>query len=97
MINAPQEGAGISSRKLNPIYCGGCWGGVGGAAVFGFFDRRGLAFIIPPPVVKETFCGSPGTLVSVNLSPTFFARNETVIGGFAPDFMGSPIMTVTAV
>ena len=57
---------------------------------------------MPPPVVKETFFGSPGTLVKVKLSPTFLARNDIAgraAGGLGPGGGGvrSPIITVTAV
>ena len=65
---------------LAPLYCcGGVAGGAGGALVFVLAFAlcfRGLAFIDAPPVVNETFCVSPGTLVSVKLSPTFLARSD---------------------
>jgi hypothetical protein len=71
--------------------------------VFGFgLCFRGFLFIPPPPVVNETFCGSPGTLVNVKLSPTFFARSDiagSAAGGFGLGAGGvrSPIMKVAAV
>src|SRR5574341_173179 len=58
-------------------YC--CRGGVvdgvaAGAAGFDIRCRRGRR--MPPPVVNIIFSGSPGTLISVRLVPTFFARSE---------------------
>src|SRR5260370_10357437 len=80
----------ISSPAL--FYCFGVVAGVLVVlAVALCFRCRGLAFIAsPPPVVNVTICGSPGTLASVKLSPTFFARNYIAWG--APS-----IIIVTAV
>jgi len=73
------------SPNLDQDYCFGF--GVGFAegvavpvVVFAFtLCFRGFIFIAPPPVVNETFFGSPGTLVSVKLSPTF-SRAATLPG-----------------
>src|SRR5712691_3551855 len=96
--------ASISSPALCSAYC---FGVVVAAPVVVLaaalcFRYRGLALYEVPPVVNETFCGSPGTLVSVKLSPTFLARSDIAgwaAGGFAPGGGGvrSPIITVTAV
>jgi len=70
---------------------------------FGFaLCFRGFLFIAPPPEVKEIFCGSPGTLISVKLSPTFLTRSDiagSAFGGFGLGAGGvkSPIMKVAAV
>jgi len=63
---------------------------------------RGFLFIAPPPEVNEIFCGSPGTLISVKLSPTFLTRSDiagSAFGGFGLGAGGvkSPIMKVAAV
>ena len=47
----------------------------------GFVILGGVFFIAAPPVVNMTFCGSPGTLVNVNLSPTFLARKDIAGAG----------------
>ena len=59
-------------------------------------------FFAALPVVNEATFGSPGTVVSVKLSPTFLARND--IAGWAGGGFGlggggvrSPSIMVTAV
>src|SRR6266480_4783576 len=80
----------VSSRSPRPrvdqftrtLYCFGVVAAPVVVLAFALcFRWRGVAFIAAPFVVNEAICGSPGTVVSVRLSPTFLARID--IAGWA--------------
>src|SRR5205814_1595012 len=74
-FSALSRGVPVSSHLPLLPYCFA--GGGGGAPTFdfrGFLCFRGAGEA--PAETNETFCGSPGTLVSVKLSPTFLARSD---------------------